>query len=317
MDRPNLHAFVRELLANERLQQFAEALPTRARVSEPILPLVLAALYETVGGPLVCLLPEDADARDAAEAAAWYLGEERVGLLPSRGVRWESGLEPPPHLVGERARALEIGIDIDLAPDLPRLKADPLKLKQVLLNLTVNALQAVSPVEGKVMIEGRRRNGWVEVCVADNGYGMSPDALKAALRAGANDFLTKPIEADELLLRVQNLLSVRFCYKELLHHNAALARELRTRVRLDDQRAAERVRVRETVQAMIDSGGPGIVFQPFVELVTGRTLGVEALARFGSEPHRGPDQWFSDAAAVGLGTELELAAIERAERPCK
>ena len=31
------------------------------------------------------LLPEDADARDAAEAAAWFLGEERVALLPSRG----------------------------------------------------------------------------------------------------------------------------------------------------------------------------------------------------------------------------------------
>ena len=57
---------------------------------------------------LVCLLPEDADARDAAEAAAWFLGDEHVGFLPSRGVRWESGLEPPPHLVGERARALDV-----------------------------------------------------------------------------------------------------------------------------------------------------------------------------------------------------------------
>jgi transcription-repair coupling factor (superfamily II helicase) len=108
MDRPVLHAFVRELLATERLQQLAEALPTRARVSEPVLPLVLAALYEQVGGPLVCLLPEDADARDAAEAAAWFLGEEEVALLPSRGVRRDSGLEPPPHLVGERARALDV-----------------------------------------------------------------------------------------------------------------------------------------------------------------------------------------------------------------
>src|SRR5207253_856536 len=33
---------------------------------------------------------------------------ERVALLPSRGVRWGSGLEPPPHLVGERARALDV-----------------------------------------------------------------------------------------------------------------------------------------------------------------------------------------------------------------
>ena len=108
MDRPVLHAFVRELADHESLVQFAEALPARARVSEAALPLVLAALHERLDRPLVCLLPEDADARDAAEAAAWFLGEDSVGLLASRGVRWESGLEPPPHLVGERARALDV-----------------------------------------------------------------------------------------------------------------------------------------------------------------------------------------------------------------
>jgi transcription-repair coupling factor (superfamily II helicase) len=108
MDQPVLHAFVDELRASERFRAFAEALPSRARVSEPILPLLLAALHEELARPLVCLLPDDADARDAAEAAGWFLDAERVALLPSRGVRWESGLEPPPHLVGERARALDV-----------------------------------------------------------------------------------------------------------------------------------------------------------------------------------------------------------------
>ena len=108
MDRPVLHAFVRELAEHERLVQLVESLPTRARVSEAALPLVLAALHERLARGLVCLLPEDADARDTADAVGWFLGEERVGFLPSRGVRWESGLEPPPHLVGERARALDV-----------------------------------------------------------------------------------------------------------------------------------------------------------------------------------------------------------------
>jgi transcription-repair coupling factor (superfamily II helicase) len=108
MDRPVLHAFVRELLALERLQAFAAALPARARVSEPVLPLLLATLHEQLERGLVVLLPEDADARDAAEAAGWFVGAERVALLPGRGVRWGSGLEPPPHLVGERARALDV-----------------------------------------------------------------------------------------------------------------------------------------------------------------------------------------------------------------
>jgi transcription-repair coupling factor (superfamily II helicase) len=108
MDRPVLHPFVRVLADTERLQLFADALPDRARVSEPALPLVVAALHERLQRPLVVLTPEDGDARDLADAAGWFLGPENVGLLPSRGVRWESGLEPPPHLVGERHRALDV-----------------------------------------------------------------------------------------------------------------------------------------------------------------------------------------------------------------
>src|SRR5580765_930882 len=107
---PVLHPLVEELLADERLAAFADVLrtPVSARVSEPALPLLLAALHERLGRALVVLLPEDADARDAAEGARWFVGEERVALLPSRGVHWGSGLEPPPHLVGERARALDV-----------------------------------------------------------------------------------------------------------------------------------------------------------------------------------------------------------------
>src|SRR3954471_2036779 len=107
MDPPVLHTIARQLAARERMLAFVAA-PGDARVSEPLLPVFLAALHLARGGPLVCVLPDDRDARDAAEASAWYLGEEQVGLFPSRGVRWDSGLAPPPHLVGERARALEV-----------------------------------------------------------------------------------------------------------------------------------------------------------------------------------------------------------------
>src|SRR6476659_8433918 len=106
--RPVLHPLVEELLADDRLAAYAAALPAAARVSEPALPLVLAALHERLGRALVVLVPEDADARDAAEAARWLIGEDRAALLPSRGVRLGSGVEPPPHLVGERARALDV-----------------------------------------------------------------------------------------------------------------------------------------------------------------------------------------------------------------
>jgi transcription-repair coupling factor (superfamily II helicase) len=103
-----LHGLVEELARSERFRAFAEAFPAHARVSEPALPLVLAGLHDTLARPLVCLLAEDEQARDAAEAVSWYLDPATVALLPSRGVRLGSGLEPPAHLVGERARALDV-----------------------------------------------------------------------------------------------------------------------------------------------------------------------------------------------------------------
>src|SRR5436190_4061844 len=109
MVRPVLNILARELADSERLVAFADEVGSAdARVSEPVLPLLLAALHLTLERGLVCLLPEDAEARDAAEAAAWFLGEEQVAFMPSRGVTVDSGLEPPPHLVGERFRSLDV-----------------------------------------------------------------------------------------------------------------------------------------------------------------------------------------------------------------
>ncbi|MGI8973032.1 MAG: transcription-repair coupling factor [Gaiella sp.] len=103
-----LTGFVEELRRHDRFQAFTRAFPARARVSEPVLPLVLAALHEELARPLLVLVPEDADARDIADAISWFLGGDSVALLPSRGVSLDSGLEPAPHLVGERFRALEV-----------------------------------------------------------------------------------------------------------------------------------------------------------------------------------------------------------------
>jgi len=103
-----LAGLVSELAASERFRAFADDFPARARVSEPALPLLLAALQATLARPLVCLFAEDEEARDLAEAVAWYVDPSRIALLPSRGVRAGSGLEPPAHLVGERSRALEV-----------------------------------------------------------------------------------------------------------------------------------------------------------------------------------------------------------------
>lgn len=54
------------------------------------------------------------------------------------------------------------------------------------------------------------------------------------------------------------------------------------------------------------------MFQPILSLDDGRTHALEALTRFDLTPPRSPEVWFAKADEVGLGTELELAAIDAA-----
>ena len=132
LQEPALGPIARDFAEGERLREFLDD-PAEARVSEALLPLFLAGLHRARTGPLVVVLPDDAQARDAAEGAGWFLGEDDVGLFASRGVRWGSGLEPPPHLVGERARALEVLAEgglvcasaLGLAEEIPPAGARP------------------------------------------------------------------------------------------------------------------------------------------------------------------------------------------------
>ncbi|HLI22807.1 MAG TPA: ATP-binding protein, partial [Stellaceae bacterium] len=83
-------------------------------------------------------------------------------------------------LVGERARALEIGVDVDLAADLPPLRADPLKLKQVLLNLVTNAVK-FSQAGDRVLLSARFDSEGYHVAVADHGIGMDAAEIETAI----------------------------------------------------------------------------------------------------------------------------------------
>ena len=66
------------------------------------------------------------------------------------------------------------------------------------------------------------------------------------------------------------------------------------------------------VRQVLDGDRVNIVFQPIVDLSTGRVVAVEALSRFPDDPGRTPDVLFAEAAQVDLGIELELAAVRAA-----
>ena len=66
------------------------------------------------------------------------------------------------------------------------------------------------------------------------------------------------------------------------------------------------------IRAILDSDHLDIEFQPIFDLLDCRIVSLEALARFWTEPIRPPSAWFAEATEVGLGVELELAAIRAA-----
>ena len=139
---------------------------------------------------------------------------------------------------------------------------------------------------------------------------VRPESKTSALAAGANDFLTKPLDRTEVLLRVRNLLMTRSLYARVQQHNESLRRTL-ARQQEREQRSDRLRRFKsDRIRRVLECGGLSIMYQPIVELKTGQIVGYESLARFTDPPYRPPNIWFAEAAEVGLGAELELLAVE-------
>lgn len=60
---------------------------------------------------------------------------------------------------------------------------------------------------------------------------ITPEAKQRALALGAKDFLAKPFDMAEVMLRINNLLETRFLYVRLQQHSGNLERQVRDRTR--------------------------------------------------------------------------------------
>lgn len=70
----------------------------------------------------------------------------------------------------------------------------------------------------------------------------------------------------------------------------------------------------DQISSVIERDDLTIVYQPIYRLEDNKVVGVEALSRFPDHEHRGPAEWFAEAADFGLGSALELAAVRAALR---
>jgi EAL domain-containing protein (putative c-di-GMP-specific phosphodiesterase class I) len=142
---------------------------------------------------------------------------------------------------------------------------------------------------------------------------VSAAARQRVLAAGAKDFLTKPFDPVEVLFRVRNMLETAYLYRAVCSRNTDLQAIIAEKT-VDEvaSAAARRSQAERVDRVFAEPEQLTMVFQPILDISSARVVGVESLARFAGDPPRPPDEWFSEAAAVGRGTELELMAVTAA-----
>jgi EAL domain-containing protein (putative c-di-GMP-specific phosphodiesterase class I) len=137
----------------------------------------------------------------------------------------------------------------------------------------------------------------------------APESVMTMLEAGASGYVSKGDSTLEIVRAIRQCRQGKTALSGRIRDSVAEELAQQASKRVTDTPWAKR---RARIQRFIDGEGLDIVFQPIVELQTGRVVAVEALSRFVWRPRRSPDAWFHEASAVGLGVPLELAAAAKA-----
>jgi len=131
---------------------------------------------------------DDALADISGDAKRAALVIRRMRDLLRKGERREERMdivlliEETCEMLDSDAIARNCSMTVECERDVPLLSGDPIQLKQVVLNLVMNAFDAVSQgnnVPGLLAITTSSSNGWVEVSISDNGPGFSDDIAQS------------------------------------------------------------------------------------------------------------------------------------------
>jgi signal transduction histidine kinase len=110
------------------------------------------------------------------------ISKAEVGRLELREEPVSVGdtIEACRHIVSGMAEAGDVALSFDIPPELPLLRSERVRLKQIILNLMSNAVK-FTPPGGRVRVSVRMENGGVALCVEDTGIGIKPEDIATAL----------------------------------------------------------------------------------------------------------------------------------------
>jgi signal transduction histidine kinase len=77
-------------------------------------------------------------------------------------------------ILAGRLRHAKIDVETDFPSDEPAVAVDTNQMRQAMMNLLVNAIEA-SPAGGKISLAIRRRGDWLRFSVSDTGTGVPSD----------------------------------------------------------------------------------------------------------------------------------------------
>ncbi len=111
-----------------------------------------------------------------------FLRYARTDVLHREPVELGSLVEDVALFVRPELEARGIQLQVLLEPGLPPVEADPTRLRQALLNLVINARQAMEERgHGRVTLITRREGDHAVLEVVDDGPGMDADTLERSL----------------------------------------------------------------------------------------------------------------------------------------
>ena len=199
---------------HERLRQLEEELSHMNRVT--MLGELASSLAHEINQPIAatitsasaCLrwLTHDPPELERARAAAKRIesdGNRAAEIIQRLRAFYKTGAPPQRELVdmnglvGEiivllrnDASRHSISLRLELAPQLPHIRADRVQLQQVLMNLMLNGIEAMEDGAGELTIRSQRaENGLVQISVSDTGVGLPSEKVDLIFNAF---YTTKP-----------------------------------------------------------------------------------------------------------------------------